>query len=439
MTRIVTTMTVIPTREMSAIQAILSIQSGYIKPDAMYINIPKTYVRFEEKLKSWFRPVMKELGVTVIELGDDRCCLNKILPILSIEKDPETLVVTIDDDIIYKPLFIKGLYDGYLQFGGVVGYSGMIYPEKCINSIINGHGGHTDIIQQGFGTMTKLSSFYDFPELPPLTKDMDPTLYLTDDYVISRFYDFKVITKTIIDWKEIGRTGDDWSRICTLLPSRNELSKYRDSTDDYLKAGRLINEMWVWPYFTEPVIYYINLDHRTDRRAEIEEEIKKFPYFKHRISAFHTPGFGAIGCTLSHIKTLETFLQSSYSYCYIFEDDFTFTRSPSDIVLPYEWDVVMLSGNERLTDSFDDIFDRALRVWAPSGYIVHRRFAPTLLNNMKEGVKLLHKTYDKQRYALDTYWEKLQKTSKWYIFKHKFGLQRKSWSDIENFIADYKV
>jgi hypothetical protein len=99
----------------------------------------------------------------------------------------------------------------------------------------------------------------------------------------------------------------------------------------------------------------------------------------------------------------------------------------------------MLSGNERLTDSFDDVFDRALRVWAPSGYIVHRRFAPTLLNNMKEGVKLLHKTYDKQRYALDTYWEKLQKTSKWYIFKRKFGLQRKSWSDIENFIADYKV
>jgi len=248
MSRIVTTMTVIPTREMTAIKAILSIQAGYTKPDSMYINIPKNYVRFKEKLQPWFCKVVRDLGVIVIELDDDRCCLNKILPILPMEKDPDTLVVTIDDDIIYSPLFIAGLYNGYMQFGGVVGYSGMIYPEKVKKTVYTGHGAEVDIIQQGFGTMTKLSSFYDFPEVPALTSIMDPTLYLTDDYVMSRFYDFKGITKTIIDWKEIGRTGDDWSRVCTLLTNKHELTNERDSTEDYLKAGRLINETWGWPF-----------------------------------------------------------------------------------------------------------------------------------------------------------------------------------------------
>ena len=135
-----------------------------------------------------------------------------------------------------------------MQFGGVVGYSGMIYPEKVKKMVYTGHGAEVDIIQQGFGTMTKLSSFYDFPEVPALTSIMDPTLYLTDDYVMSRFYDFKGITKTVIDWKEIGRTGDDWSRVCTLLQSQYGLAKDRDYIEDYLKAGRLINEMWGWPF-----------------------------------------------------------------------------------------------------------------------------------------------------------------------------------------------
>ena len=131
MVRIVTTMTVIPTREVALVKAIMSIQRGNIKPEAMYVNIPNEYVRFEEKIAPWLKPVLEAIGVTILELEHDRCCLNKILPILSFETDPETLVVTIDDDIIYSPLFIAGLLEAHNKFGGVVGYSGLLYPEKA--------------------------------------------------------------------------------------------------------------------------------------------------------------------------------------------------------------------------------------------------------------------------------------------------------------------
>ena len=257
MARIVTTMTVIPTREQAIIKAIMSIKEGQLKPDAMYVNIPNTYTRFSEPLEPWLKPVLQTLGVTVIELEYDRCCFNKILPILAVEKDPETLVVTIDDDIVYSPLFIGGLYEAYKKFGGVVGYSALKYPEKVREEgrnpteyhVMVGHGGAVEILQQGFGTMTKLSSFYGFPDVPPLKKGDDATLYLSDDYVISRFYDFKKIPKFVVYWDQIGRFRDDWSSICTLLEDqRHALSVERKSLEDYLKSSEIITKLWNWPY-----------------------------------------------------------------------------------------------------------------------------------------------------------------------------------------------
>lgn len=258
MIRIVTTMTVIPTREVALVKSIMSIKNGMQKPDAMYVNIPNEYVRFEEQIASWLKPVLEAIGVTVLELEYDRCCLNKILPILSFEKDPDTLVVTIDDDIIYSPLFVAGLLEGYKKFGGVVGYSGLLYPEKAESyglkpeeyNVRVGHGCPTEILQQGFGTMTKISSFYGFPNVPPLQKGQDASLYLSDDYVISRFYDSKKLTKTVVCWDQIGRFKDDWSTICTLGDDgmKHKLSEERKSLQDYLRASEIITSIWNWPY-----------------------------------------------------------------------------------------------------------------------------------------------------------------------------------------------
>jgi hypothetical protein len=255
MVRIVTTMTIIPAREQLVIKAIMSIKNGTIKPDAMYINIPKKYARFEKPLEPWLKPVLVSLGMTVLELDEDRACFNKILPILSFEKDPETLVVTIDDDIEYKPMFIAGLYEAYKSFGGVVGYSGLFYPENSKDTLnyhlFLGHKCPAEIIQQGFGTMTKVASFEGFPHIPPLTKDMDASLYLSDDYVISRFYDFKGLSKYVVCWDQIGRVNDDWSSVCTLLEDDYggpKLSTDRKSLEDYMRAGEIINYLWKWPY-----------------------------------------------------------------------------------------------------------------------------------------------------------------------------------------------
>jgi hypothetical protein len=248
-------MTVIPTREESLIRAILSIQAGTVKPNAMYVNIPKAYARFKEPINPELIPVLKHLGVNVNILEHDRACFNKILPTLEFEKDPDTLIVTMDDDMTYSPLYIQGLLQGWNEFGGVVGYSGLAYPETSLKIrgkleyfIAQGHGESVELLEDGFGTMFKLDAVQGFPYIDPLTADMDPTFYLSDDYVFCRFYDSKKITKRLVAYEHISRKGDDWSSVCVgnETARTHEIASTRNSLQDFINAGKIIDEKWGW-------------------------------------------------------------------------------------------------------------------------------------------------------------------------------------------------
>jgi glycosyl transferase family 25 len=96
------------------------------------------------------------------------------------------------------------------------------------------------------------------------------------------------------------------------------------------------------------VAYLINLDRSTERLAFAQPQIAKLNIPLQRIAAvdgsklsqeefsrdvdlatYHnfvgqSPKAGIIGCSLSHIKTWETFLASPYEYAIIFEDDISF-------------------------------------------------------------------------------------------------------------------
>lgn len=64
------------------------------------------------------------------------------------------------------------------------------------------------------------------------------------------------------------------------------------------------------------IVYYINLDYRFDNF--LKWILKSgFPLNKtHRISALYNDK-GYIGCTMSHIKALETFINSNHKNCII--------------------------------------------------------------------------------------------------------------------------
>ena len=199
------------------------------------------------------------------------------------------------------------------------------------------------------------------------------------------------------------------------------------------------------------LVYYINLNHRTDRLNHIKNEIKKTNIDEskvHRIEAIYDD-YGALGCSKSHCVALENFINSpeTNQTCVVLEDDFEFTQG-QDIVndmidkvfnsIVKDFDVLMLSSNtySELNSKFNFV-TKILKGQTTSGYVVSRKFAPILLKNYKEGADLLSQTRDRPKYSIDMYMQQLQPNSKWLCLSPKIGKQMESYSDIEKQWLNY--
>lgn len=203
-------------------------------------------------------------------------------------------------------------------------------------------------------------------------------------------------------------------------------------------------------------IYFINLDHREDRCKELLGEMEKLGYPQEkvvRISAVHKPAIGALGCTLSHIKALDTFLKSNAKNCIIFEDDFQFTLDINYCKFLFksifreniEFDLIMLSGNVMKEESTNySYLNKIIDAQTSSSYLIQRNFAEKLKECLEESARCLEECWNKYQirkheYCLDIYWKQLQPQHNWFILKPKLGNQRESFSDIENKITNYGV
>lgn len=189
------------------------------------------------------------------------------------------------------------------------------------------------------------------------------------------------------------------------------------------------------------MVYYINLNKRTDRKEEIIGEINKLNLKSdqiERVPGVYIEDFGALGCSYSHIECLNKFIKSGKKNCIIFEDDFMFKEDTKYIELLNEffnlnvdYDVCMLSVTiPETTNSEYSILNKVIVGVTTAGYIVNKKFANKLLDNYVEGAKLLKETKNEPLYAIDRYWNKLQRSNNFYVFNPVIGKQRSSYSDI---------
>ena len=196
-------------------------------------------------------------------------------------------------------------------------------------------------------------------------------------------------------------------------------------------------------------IYYINLDHRVDRNEEFLAEMKTLGIPSEqttRVSAIYNEECGALGCSQSHAKAIKLFLESPYDRCIIFEDDFSAKKEEWDAFFqkmrayPDEgWDLIQLSGN--ILDSCETsipFLRKAFHVQTSSSYLLQKRFAATLLENIEEGSRKLETKYSELS-CLDIYWLPLQEKSLWFISEPVLGYQRESYSDILKRTTKYEV
>lgn len=254
MPRVVVTLSTIPSREASIVQTIESIKSGTTRVDAIYVNLPKWYPRFaclpDPTLES--RLI---LAGAIVTRCDDYGALTKVIPTMAIEKDPQTLIIVIDDDMIYSPCFVAGLLQGYREFKCPVGYSGILYPERSkeLNGgklryyLVTTHGALTDILEGSSGFLFRrddLSMVEIFKPMPVET-GADISIYKSDDYVYGRILDCMKIQKRVVNYPWIGRKGDDWSLIRKQTEGTQEyaLSNGEFNLETYIKAGIQLESM----------------------------------------------------------------------------------------------------------------------------------------------------------------------------------------------------
>jgi glycosyl transferase, family 25 len=186
-------------------------------------------------------------------------------------------------------------------------------------------------------------------------------------------------------------------------------------------------------------VFYINLDHRQDRKEQIEGELtamglpfERFPAIK------DTPGI--VGCNKSHLAVLKEAQRRGYESVLIFEDDFQFIVDKETFwKLMHEaakslssFDVIMLGYNMEDSEPHSDVLDRVIEAMTTSAYIIHSKMYDDLISLYEWATPLFEKTKKHDIYALDKVWKRLQPTSEWYAFKTRIGLQRPSWSDCWN-------
>jgi glycosyl transferase family 25 len=181
-----------------------------------------------------------------------------------------------------------------------------------------------------------------------------------------------------------------------------------------------------------PLIYVINLDRDTERMASIHTNLVRLGLSYERLPAvmgkdvpdweklvdlpsyawrnrLDMPRAGEVGCYLSHLKAMETFLKTDAPWCVILEDDVEVLPACADVLRSLaekdDWDLVKLfnfhSGmpvKKRALGSAHHLVAHLTRTTSSAAYVVNRRAAETLLKSMRPITEQVD-------HALDRPWE----------------------------------
>ena len=193
--------------------------------------------------------------------------------------------------------------------------------------------------------------------------------------------------------------------------------------------------------------FYINLDHRIDRKEHVEKELDSIGIKAKRFNAIKMEN-GAIGCSMSHLKILQDAKNNQLDHVLIVEDDITFLNSElfkSQINRFFElhgnkWDVILFAGNNIPPyEKIDDTCVKVSHCQTTTGYLVNGHYINILAQNIKMGLThLLNKPNEKNKFAIDRFWFILQGASNWFLITPLTVVQREDYSDIEQKVTNYQ-
>jgi GR25 family glycosyltransferase involved in LPS biosynthesis len=192
--------------------------------------------------------------------------------------------------------------------------------------------------------------------------------------------------------------------------------------------------------------FYINLESRTDRRAQVEEQLRNVGLIcAQRFNAVKLED-GRVGCSMSHLKCLSIAKEKKWDHVLICEDDIEFlnpglfiNQMNRFLSRHNNWDVVLLAGNNLPPYVRDgDECVKVAHCQTTTGYLVNGHYYDTLIQNIKNSiVNLLREPANHINYAIDKYWFSLQQRDNWYLLTPLTVVQREGYSDIEKRVTNF--
>lgn len=187
-------------------------------------------------------------------------------------------------------------------------------------------------------------------------------------------------------------------------------------------------------------IFYINLDKRTDRKQQIEEELDKFGLKYERFTGLIFPDIHPYyGCSMSHLGILKIARERGYKNVMILEDDFIFNVDKETFEdnlkqlfeTKSDFDVFMVAPCPQQVekDKSNPLFYKVIESSCGAGYIVHSKYYDKIISLFEWSFEMLKQTNIFWEYTIDQIWKKIQPSDNWLTTCKFIGTQRPGISD----------
>lgn len=188
--------------------------------DAVYLTLP--YISH----KGIKYPEISHPGVTIVRPEKDYGPITKFFGPLDIEKDPDTLIVILDDDVVYKPNTRRQYMREHLKYPGcVLSGSGIIYKYSNIHWLLSisprrnnmspilpsfvGSNHTTTVVGScGIAFERNLLDKFELLSFMNIWCENYRDCFINDDIVISAYFSQKKITRLLVNVDNSGCRDD---------------------------------------------------------------------------------------------------------------------------------------------------------------------------------------------------------------------------------------
>lgn len=218
MTRVVFTLTTLPSRVNHILPILKSLYNQTIKPDDIYLTVP---MRSRRLGKGYDIPENVRDLCTIVTVKKDYGPITKILGALIMENDPDTIIITVDDDIIYPKNMIETFLSYHKKYpnealgssglslgGSLFKYSIKFNQKKSdywFTMSVAKEGKKVDIIYGYAGALYVRKFFPSFKIFQKYLKCImnDKDLFRNDDVTLSYFLNKDGIKRRLVNMPEV--------------------------------------------------------------------------------------------------------------------------------------------------------------------------------------------------------------------------------------------